>query len=63
MEDGPNLLQVSKEGRDKRSVGLMGFKFFGLIGVLGQDGGTGNSLLGHGVIFGVFVPKGMMKSN
>jgi hypothetical protein len=58
MEDGPNLLQVSEEGRDKRSIGLKGLVFIIVISIVGQDGGAGNCFVGDGGILGVLYPKG-----
>ncbi len=58
MEDGPNLLQVSKESRGKRSIGLEGLVFFIVINTAGQGRGAGNHLLVNGGILGVLFPKG-----
>ncbi len=40
MEDGPNLLQVSEKGRDKRSTGLKSLVSLSVVGVVGLEGGT-----------------------
>jgi hypothetical protein len=44
MEDGLKLLQVSEKGRGKRTIGLEGLLFFGVIGVISHDRGTGSRL-------------------
>jgi hypothetical protein len=57
MEDGPILLQVSEEVRDKRSIGLEGLVFVIVIGIIGQDGGASYCLLTSGGTLGVLSPE------